>query len=356
MERELREMKAEGRAVADVGKRVEGHDEQITQMQRRYDELVEAHGRLAEGARGGRGAVGASVFASPSGSFAGSPGVEPAESDDSDEETMYDRMRKRTVLAILPLVFLVFSPAALTDADGDAARGTARPTVRCSGALRHPRGLPTPAPGPERLLRASPSPSCRAMDPHGSPPHPDDGSAGTEHRATKWRKGKPGQMDIRSWAGDRTATAHPTPVPRLRAPAAGQPRAAAAERYTPSATGEAAAAHAAAGSGAILPAPAAWGPSLSPALGYVAQAGQQPPAAAPTPAAAGPAAAGSAATPQQPHAAGEEWRELVRNEASRMATTPSGSTKTGVKKSWADSFGPCVHPPPTLPRCSSTGP
>ena len=42
MERELREMKAEGRAVADVGKRVEGHDEQITQMQRRYDELVEA--------------------------------------------------------------------------------------------------------------------------------------------------------------------------------------------------------------------------------------------------------------------------------------------------------------------------
>ena len=73
MERELREMKAEGRAVAEVGKRVEGHDEQITQMQRRYDELVEAHGRLAEGARGGRGVVGASVFASPSGSFAESP-------------------------------------------------------------------------------------------------------------------------------------------------------------------------------------------------------------------------------------------------------------------------------------------
>ena len=73
MERELREMKAEGRAAADVGKRVEGHDEQITQMQRRYDVLVEAHGRLAEGARGGRGAVGASVFASPSGSFAESP-------------------------------------------------------------------------------------------------------------------------------------------------------------------------------------------------------------------------------------------------------------------------------------------
>ena len=183
---------------------------------------------------------------------------------------------------------------------------------------------------------------------HPTPPQPGDGppAAGAQPAAKKRRAGKPGLLDIRNWAvATPREQLHPAPPPRLHAAAA---RAGAAEMYgSPATTGEQAAAHLAAGSGAIPPAQAARGSSLSPAPGQAAQTGQPAAAAAPMPS---PPASTASSTPQpQPRETGAACQELVSREASGTAANSSGGVETGVKKSWSGTFCPCVHPP-TLPR------
>ena len=184
---------------------------------------------------------------------------------------------------------------------------------------------------------------------HPTPPQPRDGppAAGAQPAAKKRRAAKSGLLDIRNWVV-ATPSEHPAPPPRLHAAAARQPeRAGVAEMYGSTgstASGEQAAAHPAAGSGAIPPAQAARGSSLSPASGQAAQTGQPAAAAAPMPS---PLASVASSTPQpQPRETGAARQELVSREASGVAANASGGVETGVKK-WSGTFCPCVHPPPT---------
>ena len=142
-----------------------------------------------------------------------------------------------------------------------------------------------------------PTCSCTAIH-HPTPPQPGDGPRPLPERFFSRSAGlhSPGSWTFGTGSSQRRAsTRPPPPPPRIHADAA---RAGAAEMYgagSPATTGEQAAAHSAAGSGAIPPAQAARGSSLSPASGQAAQTGQAAAAAAPMPS---PPASVASSTPQ----------------------------------------------------------